>query len=76
LWRFTELGVKLLLEQTFPKELVNVKGYGNSLVAAGEIRGLASEEFSLKELNYTDGRFSVEVCAIAQKKINNESPTS
>ncbi len=68
LWRFTELGIKKLLEQEFEKDLIRVTGFGNSLVAAGQIRGMTKEEFSLKELTYCDGRFAVEICAIAQKK--------
>jgi glycosyltransferase involved in cell wall biosynthesis len=67
LWRFTELGLFTLLKEVFDKELIKVKGYGNSLVASGEIRGLASEEFTLQELNYFDNRFCVEICALVKK---------
>lgn len=69
LWRFTELGIQQLLELQFDVGSIEVKGYGNSLVAAGQIRGLAKEEFTAKELQYLDGRFAVEICAIAQKQI-------
>jgi len=75
LWRFTELGIQQMLEQKFDKDCIQVKGYGNSLVAAGQIRGLAKEEFSLKELKYYDGRFAVEICALAQKNIGIENST-
>jgi len=69
LWRFTEEGIQQLLEQHFDKDLIQVKGFGNSLVAAGQIRGLSKEEFSIKELTSYDGRFAVEICAKAQKTL-------
>jgi len=69
LWRFTEEGIQLLLEQHFEKDSVQVEGFGNSLVAAGQIRGLSKEEFSIKELSSYDGRFAVEICARAQKTL-------
>ena len=46
---------------------VVVRAYGNSLTAAGEIRGLICEEFSEAQLQRHDPRFAVEVCARAIK---------
>jgi len=69
LWRFTEEGIQRLLEHHFEKDSVQVEGFGNSLVAAGQIRGLSREEFSFKELTSYDGRFAVEICAKAQKTL-------
>jgi SAM-dependent methyltransferase len=68
IWRFTEEGLRLVLSKEFGEKNVNVRAYGNSLTAAGEIRGLVADEFARAELNYTDPRFAVEVCARAVKE--------
>ncbi len=67
LWRFTPDGLRTLLARVFDIENVTVRAYGNSLTAAGEIRGLVAGEFRAAALNYHDPRFPVEVCARAQK---------
>jgi SAM-dependent methyltransferase len=67
IWRLTPVGLAAVLGQAFGAENVTVRSYGNSLTAAGEIRGLASHEFTESELNYHDQRFAVEVCARALK---------
>ena len=66
-WRFTPGGLGTLLSRAFGEEQVLVRAYGNSLTAAGEIRGLVAEEFSKTQLRYHDPRFAVEVCARAVK---------
>jgi SAM-dependent methyltransferase len=68
-WRFTQEGLFLMLAKTFGGENVAMRAYGNSLTAAGEIRGLAAHEFTKAELNYHDHRFAVEICAKAMKKL-------
>lgn len=65
--RWTGLGVRTLLEQFFAPEAVLVEAYGNSLAAAAEMRGLASDEIAPTELRARDDRFPVEVCALATK---------
>lgn len=67
IWRFTPHGLSSLLAGSFGAEQVMVRGYGNSLTAAGEIRGLVTDEFSRKQLQYHDPRFAVEICARAVK---------
>jgi len=67
LWRFSEKSLYLLLANVFGPENVTVRVYGNSLTAAGQIRGLAAHEFTKSELNSHDPRFPVEVCARAMK---------
>jgi SAM-dependent methyltransferase len=67
LWRFTPEGLHKVLANVFTTENVIVRAYGNSLTAAGEIRGLVSHEFTKAELEYNDPRFAVEVCARARK---------
>lgn len=70
LWRFTPEGLAVVLGKSFGRENVTVQAYGNSLTAAGEIRGLVAHEFSDAALNYHDPRFAVEVCARASKAKN------
>ena len=73
IWRFTPEGLERLLAQAFGRGNVTVRPYGNSLTAAGEIRGLVSHEFTASELNHRDARFPVEVCARAVKPSTNDS---
>jgi hypothetical protein len=70
LWRFTPEGLALVLAKAFGAKNVTVRAYGNSLTAAGELRGLVAHEFSNVTLNYCDPRFATEVCARAYKTKN------
>jgi SAM-dependent methyltransferase len=65
--RWTGLGVETLLQQFFRPEDITVETYGNSLAAAAELRGLASDEIAPWELRAKDDLFQVEVCAVAVK---------
>jgi hypothetical protein len=56
-----------LLSQFFRPSDIFVETYGNSLAAAAEMRGLASDEIAPWELNAKDDLFQVEVCALAVK---------
>jgi SAM-dependent methyltransferase len=67
-WRFTPEGLQLLLARVFGDENVLVRAYGNSLTAAGTLRGLVAHEFTREELNYHDLRFTMETCAKATKQ--------
>jgi SAM-dependent methyltransferase len=67
IWRFTPEGLALLLAKAFRNDNVTVRAYGNSLTAAGEIRGLVAHEFRKATLDHHDPRFAVEVCARAYK---------
>jgi SAM-dependent methyltransferase/glycosyltransferase involved in cell wall biosynthesis len=67
LWRFTPEGLAVVLAQAFGANNVTIRAYGNSLVAAGELRGLVAHEFGDAALNYCDPRFAIEVCARAYK---------
>lgn len=68
LWRFTAEGLSSVLAEAFGGENVTVRAYGNSLTAAGQIRGLVVHEFTEAELHVHDSRFAVEVCARAVKE--------
>jgi SAM-dependent methyltransferase len=65
--RWTPLGVRTLLEQFFPSSRIQVECYGNSLAAAAEMRGLASDEMAPWELDAKDDIFPVEVGGVAVK---------
>jgi len=67
LWRFTEEGLRLLLASHFGAGNVMVRGYGNSLTAAGWLRGLVARDFTRAELEYHDPRFAMVLCASAIK---------
>ena len=66
-WRFTPDGLSRLLQRSFSPDDVTVRGYGNSLTAAGELRGLVAGDFAPRELESHDPRFAVEVCGRAVK---------
>lgn len=68
-WRFTPEGLQMVLARAFGKDNVRIKAYGNSLTAAGDLRGLVTHEFTQKELDYHDPRFAIEVCARAVKAV-------
>jgi SAM-dependent methyltransferase len=67
-WRLTRLGMEYLLERSFGKGNVQTCAYGNSIVAAGEMRGMIADEFTWKELHTHDLRSAVEICARAVKQ--------
>jgi SAM-dependent methyltransferase len=67
LWRFTAEGLSLLLEKAFEPNHIVTRSMGNSLTAAGELRGLVTHEFFKNELDYHDPRFGTVVCARAIK---------
>jgi SAM-dependent methyltransferase len=73
LWRFTAKGLHLLLAKAFGDEKVTVKTYGNSVTAAGELRGLSTPDFTKAQLNYHDPRYALVVCARSIKKPENLS---
>lgn len=66
-WRFTSEGLQTLLEKDFGTQSVTIRAYGNSLTAAGVVRGLMADEFTHSELNYHDLRFAPVICARAIK---------
>jgi SAM-dependent methyltransferase len=65
--RWTPLGIRTLLGQFFQSSNIQVECYGNSLAAAAEMRGLASDEIAPWDLEARDDIFPVEVCGLAVK---------
>ncbi|MDH3688531.1 MAG: class I SAM-dependent methyltransferase [Gammaproteobacteria bacterium] len=66
-WHFTAQSTERLLREVFPAENVDVKVYGNVLVAIAMLHGLAAEEFERKELDYSDPDFEVLIGVRARK---------
>ena len=67
LWRFTEEGLLRLVSNAFGQADISMRSYGNSLTAAGNLRGLSAYEFTRTELQAHDARFASVVCARARK---------
>jgi SAM-dependent methyltransferase len=65
--RWTPLGIRTLLGQFFQSSDIQVECYGNSLAAAAEMRGLASDEIAPWDLDAKDDIFPVEVAGLAVK---------
>lgn len=70
LWRFTQEGLFRTLKLAFDGKNIETFAFGNSLTAAGQIRGLVAEEFTSEELDTHDARFAVEICAKAIKPMD------
>lgn len=70
LWRFTRLGLEQALSRVFGGHNVIARAYGNSIVAAGELRGMVADEFTRSELLTHDTCFAVEICGRAVKQSN------
>lgn len=68
LWRFTRLGLHQALSRCFGDRNVTTRAYGNSLVAAGELRGMVADEFTRSELHEHDPSFAIEACGRAMKQ--------
>ena len=68
-WRcfYTPDGLRWLLAKAFGASSINIRSYGNSLVAGAELRGVVTSELTVEELDFHDPRFAVEVCARVMK---------
>lgn len=66
-WRITTQSAERLVGQAFPGAQINVGSYGNVLSAMCTLHGLASEELSEPELDYSDPDFEVIVTVRAKK---------
>jgi len=64
--RFTAVGVEVMLRKHFHPEDFLVQAFGNVLSALGFLHGLASDEFSIDELNFHDPAFEVLIAVRAK----------
>ena len=68
-WRFTRQSMQRLFEGTFPQRNVRVDTYGNVLVAAAFLYGLAAEDLQPHELAYRDPDYEVTIAVPATKNV-------
>ncbi len=66
-WRFTDLCLRRLFEEVFPKGQVDVRAYGNVLAAIAFLHGFAVEDLRRKDLEYCDPDFEVTISLRAAK---------
>jgi hypothetical protein len=66
-WRFTSPACERLFFCVFPKENLEVVGYGNVLSAISFLEGISSEELTPRELDFRDPDYEVTVCIRAVK---------
>jgi len=66
-WRFTDLCLRRLFEEVFPKEQVHVQAHGNVLAAIAFLHGFAAEDLRRQDLEYCDPDFEVTISLRAAK---------
>jgi len=69
-WRFTAQSSQLLFEEFFRPGNVEVVPYGNVLTAISFLHGLAAQELTTEELDYSDPKFEVLIGVRAAKSVN------
>jgi SAM-dependent methyltransferase len=68
-WRFTSLSLRRLFEEAFPKDHVDIKSYGNVLVATALLYGYAVEDLRREDLDYSDPDYEVPITVRAVKPL-------
>jgi peptidoglycan/xylan/chitin deacetylase (PgdA/CDA1 family)/GT2 family glycosyltransferase/SAM-dependent methyltransferase len=66
-WRFTEASARWLFSQVFPIDAFEVTSYGNVMVCAAFLLGLALEEVKAEDLDAVDPWFPLICCVRAVK---------
>jgi len=66
-WRFTTLSAQKLFEEVFPAGNVEVKAFGNVLTTVAFLHGLATEELTSDELDYSDPDYQMVITVRAVK---------
>jgi len=67
-WRFTDASARQLFGATFGLDNVAIETYGNVLVACAFLHGLASREFTRRELDHRDLDYQVLITVRAVKQ--------
>jgi SAM-dependent methyltransferase len=68
-WNFTTQSARRLFEKVFPPGCINVDSFGNVLVGAAFLFGMAQGELSRKELDYRDSDYEVIITIRAAKPL-------
>jgi SAM-dependent methyltransferase len=66
-WRYTTKSVQWLLEKYFAKESIEVTSMGNALAGQAFWVGMACEDLTPEQLEFTDMRYPVVIAAVATK---------
>ncbi len=66
-WRFTSAAALRLFGDVFGNQNVEVKAYGNVLVCAGFLYGMAAEDLTREELDFHDQDYEAVICVRAVK---------
>lgn len=67
-WRFTELSARRLFSEAFEPQNITIRTWGNVLVAASYLYGLAAEELATAELDETDPDYPIVITLTARKE--------
>jgi hypothetical protein len=67
-WGFYPQGIEKAFKAVFGDANVEVKVFGNSLVAAAFVKGVAFEELTIEELDFVDQDYPVSICIKAFKR--------
>ena len=73
-WRFTDLCLRRLFEEVFPKEYVDVQAYGNVLAAIAFLHGFAVEDLRREDLEYQDADYQLSIALRARKPLAVQRP--
>lgn len=68
-WTFTKKSSRLLFEEAFPPENIQVETFGNVLSAIAHLEGMVCEELSQPELDYHDPLYQVTITIRAVKPV-------
>lgn len=66
-WRFTTRSAERLCSEIFPQENLEIRGYGNVLVAVSYLHGMSVEDLSEDELDYQDPDYEIVITVRAVK---------
>jgi SAM-dependent methyltransferase len=66
-WHFTSQSLRRLFAERFPADGVEIEVYGNVLAAIAFLHGLAAEELTPEELNYSDPDYELLIAVRARK---------
>ncbi len=74
-WRVTQGGLGELLRRSCPGAEIDVRGYGNVLVAVAYLMGMARQDLREREIDFHDSGFDIVVCGRARKAGRGATPS-
>jgi SAM-dependent methyltransferase len=67
-WGFTRHSAKKMFGEVFSENALEVAAFGNVLTTVSFLKGIASEELSLKDLSYRDPAYDLVICVKVSKE--------